>query len=79
MNAPRVPKLDPGHWLTIITVVVQFAALVAVINWRMGEVERQVRTLDERLWQHMTVPPARAAALRFCPPDASAWTLARTP
>ena len=67
--------LAPSDWVTLVAIAVQ----AAVILWRVGVLEDQVKVLDGRLWDHMAKP---AAAASLCPPDAARWTgftLARAP
>ncbi|HEX7049107.1 MAG TPA: hypothetical protein VF188_02755 [Longimicrobiales bacterium] len=44
-------KLGVSDWLTIGAAIAQILTTVAVVNWRMGAVERRLDTLDARLWE----------------------------
>lgn len=72
--SPKLPKLEVGHVITIFTVIVQGLMVIAVLNWRVGSLERRMDTMDERLWQHMQVQPKPAS---YTPPDAARWVLTR--
>ena len=77
MNAPARLRLDPGHWITIGTVLISSVASGAVMSWRISALEERVKVLDDRLWDHMR-PPERQAVLPWhfrCPADASGYPL----
>ncbi len=70
-------KLEPGHWITLGGLAVQAVAIMAVVVWRVGAVERRLDSLDARLWE---LARARSAAHTIttyspCPPDVTAVRL----
>ena len=65
----RLSKLDPGHWITLISLLVQAVAIMAVVVWRVGAVEARIETIDARLWE-LTRRGSTVADLP-CPTDAT--------
>ena len=69
-------KLEPGHWITLGGLAVQAVAIMAVVVWRVGAVERRLDSLDARLWE---LARARSASTITtyspCPPDVTAVRL----
>lgn len=73
-------RLDPGHWITLAGLAVQAVAIMAVVVWRVGAVERRLETMDARLWEiSRRTPVASTAVPSLCYPDATAVRLTVTP